>query len=116
MASDAPETGTSERRKGREGWPRWSLWILLSLILASILLPGILNREDRKSLDYSVFIAEVSAGTVNSVEVTNETGTIQGELLDGDLFTTKGPVELPDVDLELLRGSRLGFERGCIWI
>jgi cell division protease FtsH len=110
MASDAPETGTSERRKGREGWPRWSLWILLSLILASILLPGVLNREDRKSLDYSVFIAEVSAGTVNSVEVTNETGTIEGELLDGDLFTTKGPVELPAVDLELLRDRNVDVQ------
>jgi len=69
-----------------------------------------LNNEDRESIEYSTFIAQVGNGEVNLIEFTNETGKIKGEYANEGLFSTKGPVELPAEDLKLLRDRDVDIE------
>ncbi|HCK75319.1 MAG TPA: cell division protein FtsH, partial [Acidimicrobiaceae bacterium] len=101
-----PQNG--ERR--REGWPRWSIWMLVALVLASVVVPGLLNRDGGTEIDYSGFVDMVADGQINSVIVTNETGSIKAEAIDGSTYSTKGPIELPESDLELLRDRNIDVE------
>ena len=103
-----PDPQNGERR--REGWPRWSIWMLVALVLASVVVPGLLNRDGGTEIDYSGFVDMVADGQINSVIVTNETGSIKAEAIDGSTYSTKGPIELPESDLELLRDRNIDVE------
>ena len=80
------------------------------VLLAVMFLPGLLRSEGGEPIDYSALIAEVQSGTVSSIKVTNGTGAITGEYTDGTRFSSEGPVELPETDLELLRAQEVSIE------
>ncbi len=103
-----PDPQNGERR--REGWPRWSIWMLVALVLASVVVPGLLNRDGGTEIDYSGFVDMVADGQINSVIVTNETGSIKAEAIDGSTYSSKGPIELPESDLKLLRDRNIDVE------
>lgn len=111
MASEAqePEPQPNERHR-REGWRRWSVWVLLALVLASVVIPGLMNRDNSTEIDYSDFVDQVADGRINSIVVTNETGAIAAEAIDGTTYSSKGPVELPELDLKLLRDRNIDVE------
>jgi cell division protease FtsH len=85
--------------------PRWSLWVLVGVLLLGFVLAGFFPGEPREDLTYSEFRAAVVDGRVSEIEIENNDGGIDGELDDGTLFTTTGPVDggLPDEDLRILR-------------
>ena len=80
------------------------------VLLSVMFLPGLLGNDDSEPIDYSALIAEVSEGSVSSVTVTNGTGEITGEFIDGTRFSSEGPVELPETDLALLRERGVAIE------
>ncbi|WP_420624578.1 ATP-dependent zinc metalloprotease FtsH [Candidatus Poriferisodalis sp.] len=107
---ESPSSSGSGVRRRRERWPRWSIWLLAIVLLSVMFLPGILGNDDSEPIDYSALIAEVSEGNVNSVTVTNGTGEITGEFVNGTTFSSEGPVELPETDLALLRERGVSIE------
>ncbi|WP_420446719.1 ATP-dependent zinc metalloprotease FtsH [Candidatus Poriferisodalis sp.] len=106
----SPSSSESGTRRRNERFPRWSIWLLAMVLLSVMFLPGILGNDDSEPIDYSALIAEVSEGNVSSVTVTNGTGEITGELIDGTRFSSEGPVELPATDLALLRERGVAIE------
>ena len=107
---ESPSSSGSGVRRRSERWPRWSIWLLAIVLLSVMFLPGILGNDDSEPIDYSALIAEVSEGNVNSVTVTNGTGEITGEFVNGTTFSSEGPVELPATDLALLRERGVAIE------
>jgi len=87
------------------GMPRWSLWVLIGVLLLGFVLAGFFPGEPREDLTYSEFRAAVVDGRVERIEIDNNDGDINGELEDGTAFTTTGPVDggIPEDDLSLLR-------------
>ena len=87
------------------GLPRWSLWVLVGVLLLGFVLAGFFPSEPREDLTYSEFRTAVLDGRVQDIEIDNNNGDIDGELEDGTLFTTTGPVDggIPDEDLRILR-------------
>ena len=87
------------------GLPRWSLWVLVGVLLLGFVLAGFFPGEPREDLTYSEFRAAVAEGRVSDIEIENNNGRIEGELDDGTLFTTTGPLDggIPENDLQLLR-------------
>ncbi|HSP03176.1 MAG TPA: ATP-dependent zinc metalloprotease FtsH [Acidimicrobiales bacterium] len=87
------------------GMPRWSLWVLVGVLLLGFVLAGFFPGEPREDLTYSEFRTAVLDGQVQDIEIDNNNGDIDGELDDGTLFTTTGPVDggIPDEDLRILR-------------
>ncbi len=81
--------------------------MLIALVLASVIVPNLLNRETGTAIEYSSLIDEVTDGRIDSVVVTNQTGAIKAEAIDGTTYTSKGPIELPETDLKLLRDRNL---------
>ena len=82
MVPEGHETESPPGERRREGWPRWSVWMLVALVLASVIVPGLINRDSGTAIDYSDLIDEVSDGRVNSIVVTNGTGAIKAEAMD----------------------------------
>ncbi|WP_419932647.1 ATP-dependent zinc metalloprotease FtsH [Candidatus Poriferisodalis sp.] len=107
--SGSSPSGPGVRRRS-ERWPRWSIWLLAMVLLSVMFLPGILRSDGGEPIDYSALIAEVQSGTVSSIKVTNGTGAITGEYTDGTRFSSEGPVELPETDLERLREREVSIE------
>ena len=84
--------------------------MLVALVLASVIIPGLINRDSGTAIDYSDLIDEVSDGKINSIVVTNGTGAIKAEAIDDVTYSSKGPVELPETDLKLLRDRNVTVE------
>jgi cell division protease FtsH len=115
-------SGDGPRRPGRPGsWPRWVLWVLAGLLLATILVPSLLPDEGGQDLTYSQFIDEVRAGSVESVEINNTNGNITGTFEDGTEFSTTGGGDraLSEADEQLLvdQGVDITFNTpGSNWL
>lgn len=84
--------------------------MLIALVLASVIVPGLLNRETGTAIDYSSLIDEATDGRIDSIVVTNQTGAIKADAIDGTTYTSKGPIELPEADLKLLRDRNIDVE------
>ena len=109
MANDQPDGQPRPPAKGREGWPRWSIWILLGLIIASFAIPSLLSSDSRESLTYDEYIQRVEAGEVDVIEINNNNGKIKGTFSDGTEFQTTGPLEAIQDDIRLLRERQVDF-------
>ncbi|CAB4549458.1 MAG: ATP-dependent zinc metalloprotease FtsH [Actinobacteria bacterium] len=87
------------------GWPRWTLPVMIAVLVAMFVLPRFWPSETGDKLTYTEFIALVEAGDVKSVVVNNTNNRITGELDSGEEFTTTGGGQrgLSEADEELLR-------------
>ena len=83
-----PERGG---RKGfGAGWPRWTLPVMIAVLVAMFVLPQFWPNDDGDKLTYKEFIALVEDGKVDTVTINNATGRISGEDKDGNSFYTTG--------------------------
>jgi cell division protease FtsH len=102
-----------------QGLPRWSIWVLVGLVIAALLLPAVFSTNDGASVQYSEFLDKVKAKQVKSVDWDNNNGSISGELTDGSKFHTNGPLQPSDDDRQALQdnGVQVKFStpQGSIW-
>jgi cell division protease FtsH len=113
-----PPSGDKRGRSGgkpESGWPRWSLWVLLGLVTASVVVSSLLSsQEDSEAISYDKFMTLVEAGQVESVEINNDNAKISGVRANesGAKFTTTGPLEggIPEADLAEMREQGVEIE------
>src|SRR5688500_10133879 len=114
----SPPPSPRDRLPGRAsgpglGWPRWMLWVVLGLVVATIALPGLFTSESAKALSYSEVITQANQGKIAELKYNNDTGHISGEFTkeagEGS-FESSGPVPLPDADVATLREKVPGAE------
>jgi cell division protease FtsH len=92
--------------KGRQGWPRWALPVILAVLVGLVLFNQVWPADDGSSLSYTEFIAGVEGGTVKEFTLTNGSNTISGELADGTKFHTTVRDNFPDqVERDLLAAN-----------
>ncbi|MEM9712772.1 MAG: ATP-dependent metallopeptidase FtsH/Yme1/Tma family protein, partial [Actinomycetota bacterium] len=97
MAEDSKGEGAKNGSGRREqGWPRWSIWVLIGVVLASLALPTLFASDDGTSIEYTEFLDEVRAGRVDTFEFNNTNGRISGEFTDEESFSTTGPLEFSE--------------------
>ena len=95
--------------KPEQGWPRWVVWAGLGLLLALLVVPGMFRGEPGEEITYSQLLQRVRAGEVDEVQINTQSYRITGETETGS-FTTDGPPELPESDLEVLRENEVAVE------
>ena len=109
QGSNPPPTqeNGSSRGSGRAdgGWPRWSAWIVVGILIALLAAAGSINTEDTTEVPYTEFLTEVENGKVASIEYDNTTARIVGERTDGETFRTTGLSPFPDEHLALLEAN-----------
>ena len=76
--------------KGRPGagWPRWTIPVLLAVLVGTLLLNQLWPSEDGEKVSYTEFVALVAKDQVKEFTLTNGSNSISGELADGSKFTT----------------------------
>jgi cell division protease FtsH len=84
------------------GLPRWSVWVLLGLVLLLLFGSRLFTTDTSEEMSYSTFLDHVREGEVTKVDYNNTSGTIRGELEDGTEFRTSAPVPLSDESQALI--------------
>ncbi|MFN0093118.1 MAG: ATP-dependent zinc metalloprotease FtsH [Acidimicrobiales bacterium] len=110
--SDAPSPSPSRNRgagagKPEQGFPKWSVWVVLGLIAAVLIVPSLLRRDPGTKIGYSEFLTQVEQGRVQAVEYNNTNGEIIGTYKDGARFHTTGYLQIPEEDRTLLRENNV---------
>src|SRR5262245_34582738 len=72
-----PERGG--RRGFGAGWPKWTLPVLIAVLVAMFVLPQLFQGDDGDKLTYTEFIDAVEQDRVESVSINNSSGKITGE-------------------------------------
>src|SRR5687767_9785707 len=96
-----PRGGGRPPMRPGQGWPRWTIWVLLAVLAGVLLLPSLLSSSGGEDITYSEFLKRVREGQVESIVYNNDTGGIDGKTRDGDDFSTTGFVPLSDADQAL---------------
>jgi cell division protease FtsH len=110
----SPKSGepTEGARKG--GWPRWLIWVMIGVLVATVILPQLLPNDDGDSITYSEFIEQITDGNVESITINNGTAAISGEFTDGTKFRTIGGGDrgMSEADEQLARelGVKIDFD------
>ncbi len=104
----SPE-GRNPRLPGRSdgGWPRWSLWLVVGILAALLLLTSTTSREPSNEVTYSEFIDQVEDGEVKSFEFDNATYKIEGVYKDDEPFTTTAFAEFRDSEWALFESKEI---------
>jgi cell division protease FtsH len=94
---------------GPSSWSRPIVWALVGMVLIAFLLSGLLGGKKSDQIRYIPdFINKVSAGQVKQIDVYEDhTTRITGKTTDGKTFSTTGPAQLPDKDLDLFRAKNV---------
>ncbi|MGD9999177.1 MAG: ATP-dependent zinc metalloprotease FtsH [Ilumatobacteraceae bacterium] len=96
------------------GWPRWTLPVLIAVLVAMFVLPRFWPSDDGEKLSYGEFIELADKGEVKSIVINNSSGKISGETKSGTEFTATGGGErglLPEDELDLrAKGVDIDFK------
>jgi cell division protease FtsH len=89
-----PGPNPPERNNNRPsfggGWPRWTLPVLIAVLVAMFVLPRFWPSDDGEKLTYTEFMTLVDKGEVKSVVINNSSDKITGKTSRGTEFTTTG--------------------------
>jgi cell division protease FtsH len=105
----SPRPGQGPGRTGgtrpTSGLPKWSLWVLAGVVLASILVSSLFTGETGDEIAYSEFLSRVEQGQVDEVDYNNNNGSITGTLANGTEFSSNGPLNPSDDDRQLFEDN-----------
>ncbi len=96
--------------KARGNWPRWTIPVLLAVLLGTLLVNQVWPSDTGKKLSYTEFVTAVEQDEVVKFTVTNGSNSIAGELKDGTKFTTTVRDNFPDqIERDLLAESGVNW-------
>ena len=84
------------RKPATAGWPRWSIPVLLAVIVGMLVLNQVWPTDDGETVSYTEFIELVKNDKVEKFTVNNGDNTISGDLTDGSKFNTTVRDNFPD--------------------
>ena len=109
MSPENPPQQGGEGPKQREGFQRWSIYLLVLVLLGVLFLPQLLSSESGEELTWAEFKTRLVEDGVVEATYNNNTGKVSGELTNGDNFTAGGPVNLSEVDHAILSENDVEF-------
>ena len=98
------------RRQLPAGWPRWTIPVLIAVLVGTVVLNQVWPGTTGQNLSYTEFISAVKGNKVATFDLTNGTNTISGQLTDGTRFTSTVRDNFPDTDERALLA-----EHGVNW-
>ena len=110
-----PPTGPTGGKRSMpgmdQGLPRWSLWLIVVVIVGLLIASVNLDSGKSDTVPWDKFVGDVQSGNVEKIVWDNTTSEISGTLNGGTKFTTVGPPNVTDETLtELQRSEGLEVE------
>jgi cell division protease FtsH len=98
--------------RGPGSWPRWTVWILVGVLAAAVLVPSLWPSNDGESLTYTEWRTQVVEGQVATAKISTGSGKITGEFDNGDKYSTSGGGErgVSEADEQLLLEQNVDYE------
>ena len=81
--SGSGEGRNSSRFGGDGGWPRWTILVLLAVVVGAIGLQFIASSTPSTKISYGEFIEDLNSNQVKEATFDNANGNISGTLNDG---------------------------------
>jgi cell division protease FtsH len=117
-----PPSGSNDSRNGSRfggegGWPRWTILVLIAVVVGAIGLQFIASSTPSTSISYGEFIDKLKANEVKDATFDNANGQISGTLTDNSKFSTTGPIKPTDEDQALFteKGVKYSSPSESIW-
>jgi cell division protease FtsH len=117
-----PPPGSNDGRNGSRfggdgGWPRWTMLVLIAVVVGAIGLQFIASSTPSTSISYGEFIEKLNANEVKDATFDNANGQISGTLTNDSKFSTTGPIKPTDVDQALFteKGVKYSSPSESIW-
>src|SRR5262249_54977182 len=104
------DRGSGSRFGGDQGWPRWMIGVLAAVIIAVIFLPSLLATQSGNAITYGDYMAKLNNNEVATSTFDVSTGAITGTTSDGKKFTSNGPLNPPDADLNKMTEKGVKFQ------
>ena len=113
--NDGPSNNSNPDGKSGRGpgsWPRWTVWILVGVLAAAVLVPSLWPSNDGESLTYTEWRTQVVEGQVATAKISTGSGKITGEFDNGDKYSTSGGGErgVSEADEQLLIEQNVDYE------
>ena len=84
---------------------RFVVWVMLGALLAVFFATTMMPGENRQEISYPDFLARVRSGEIVEGEYNNNNGGIKAADAAGALYSSNGPLPLPDSDIALINRS-----------
>ena len=84
---------------------RFVVWVMLGALLAVFFATTMMPGENRTEISYPDFLARVRGGEIVEGEYNNNNGGIKAADDSGGLYSSNGPLPLPDSDIALINRS-----------
>ncbi len=84
---------------------RFVVWVMLGALLAVFFATTMMPGENRTEISYPDFLARVRGGEIVEGEYNNNNGGIKAADDAGSLYSSNGPLPLPDSDIALINES-----------
>ncbi|MEY4131389.1 MAG: FtsH Extracellular, partial [Actinomycetota bacterium] len=98
-----PSENRGNGRSGNEqGWPRWTIAVIIAVVIGVFAVVQIATSTPSKSISYGDFITDLQGNNVKEATFDNANGKISGTLNDGTNFSTTGPIRPSDADQQLM--------------
>ena len=105
-----PSENRSNGRSGNEqGWPRWTIAVIIAVVIGVFAVVQIATSTPSKSISYGDFITDLQGNNVKEATFDNANGKISGTLNDGTNFSTTGPIRPSDADQQLMTEKGVKF-------
>ena len=108
-----PGNGPGKAGPGASSGPdqtwRWALAVVAVIVIVLFISSGMFNRSSAKTIGFSAFQQDLTAGIVRSANFDNATGVVTGTLSSGVSYTTTGPSPLPDAVFTELKAAKIKY-------
>jgi cell division protease FtsH len=107
---DQPPSSGSGRGPG--SWPKWTIWVLVGVLAAAFLVPSLWPSDSGESLTYTEWRTQVVEGQIATAEINTGSGSITGEFVNGDSYSTSGGGErgVSEADEQLMIEEGVDYE------
>ena len=108
-----PTPPNSSGRRTPPGLPKWSIALLVVVVLGALAATQFWPSSDSEKLKYSEFLTQVQQGKVESITIDNGNRTISGKYKTGGDFSTTADTQISDDDRKVFQdaGVQLSFKQ-----
>ena len=101
------------KRTTPPGLPKWSIALLVIVVVGALAATQFWPSEEGEKLKYSEFLAQVDAGNVKEITIDNGSRSISGEFDNGDKFTSTADNQINEADTARFdaAGIEFGFKQ-----